>query len=225
MTEAWNSLPQIQLFTVISLAIALTGAAYSVVVLLKEDHKEEIDSATQNGPDLLKEVKRVDNKSNIKEAQNAYDQIVLWEKRWKRRLRFPGYVFCVFVFVITVCVISQRDPSQLEYKWFVFQIALGLILIIDISAVCCAHRAYKKIKDNNDNLESRNRTAQKNLQTAHRQTVLPTQRAKSVDYVDKSAHFFFCDFVRSLVACKTHSVLELASTRALPFYLLFALLK
>ncbi len=180
MTEAWNSLPEIQLFTVISIAIALTGAAYSIVVLLKEDHKEEIDTATKNAPDLLREVEGVDNKNNIEQAKKAYDEIISWEKKWKRRLRFPGYVFCVFVVVITVYVIIEMDPSQLQCKWLIFQITLGLILIIDIISLYLARKAYEKIKANKSILKSCNLTA-RDQQTQERLIREQQSNNQSVD--------------------------------------------
>jgi len=159
MTEAWNSLPEIQLFTVISLVIALTGAAYSVVLAFKEDHKAEIDTYTTNALTLLQGVERVHNESNLAEAQNAYKQIFHWEKWWKRWLRTPIWVFCIFVLSVTIYVLCQMDPSKLRCKWCIFQVALLAILIIDIFSLGRAHKACNKIKSNNDQLELCNRTA------------------------------------------------------------------
>ncbi len=127
-----GGIPEIGLFTVISLAIALTGAAYSVLLAFRDEYKVRIDSAIKNAPSLFGEIEDAPHERNYNKGDAAYKDFNKSIKKWKTRQLCPVIIFCLFVVVITIFVLLHKDPCNLQYPWWIFRISLSLVFVVDI---------------------------------------------------------------------------------------------
>lgn len=143
-----GGIPEIGLFTVISLAIALTGAAYSVLLSFRDEYKTKIDSAIKNAPNLVKEVRRgnLPHETNYKKGEAAYRGFNKSIQKWKIYQLCPVIIFCLFVVTITVFVLLHNDPCDLQYPWWIFRITLLVVFVVDIISLLLVWKTTKKVK-------------------------------------------------------------------------------
>jgi len=149
-----GGIPEIGLFTVISLAIALTGAAYSVILAFRDEYKAKIDSAIKNAPNLIKEVRRgnLPHETNYKKGEAAYKNFNKSIKNWKSYQLWPVIIFCFFVVAITIFVLLHKDPCDLQYPWWIFRITLSVVFVVDIISLLLVLKTTRKVKTYHDAL-------------------------------------------------------------------------
>lgn len=183
MTDGTVPAVEVQLFTAISLAIALTGGAYSMVIAIKDECKELVDQARDNADDFFEFIKGVNLKTdeNYQKGEIAHKQILKWSSPWKWFLRVPTISFCVFVLCLAVRVLFISNPTNLQCKWWIFQWSIGVLLVLDTSSLCLAYFcAYRKVKSSYQDLQSRYKTA-KDFQTTQKLTArnLPANQSRN----------------------------------------------
>ena len=149
-----GGIPEIGLFTVISLAIALTGAAYSVLLAFRDEYKAKIDSAIKNAPRLVKEVRRgnLPHETNYKNGEGAYKGFNKSIKKWKSYQLWPVIIFCFFVVAITIFVLLHKDPCDLQYPWWIFRIALFVVFVVDIISLWLVWKTRSNVETYHDAL-------------------------------------------------------------------------
>jgi hypothetical protein len=154
--EAAPTIPEIGLFTVISLALALTGAVYSVVLAFRGSQKEFIDSACKDVPASLEYIKAMEPSGNENRRQAEIDctGITKWAKWWRYFLQFPVIIFCVFITATSVLVLIHKDPFNLTYPWLWFRVAIFIIYIADVLTMVLAYISFRMIKHYDGRLSS-----------------------------------------------------------------------
>ena len=183
-----DTISEVTLFTIISLSMAVTGAAYYIILSLRDEYKEEVDTACESAPGLLAFVKGIHRQivENYKQAETAHKMIERWAKCWKRALRFPLLVFCLFVVGISILVVSQSDPSSQTHKWIVFRIIIGVIFLADVCSLFLAYISFRVVRHYYKRLNSAYLIARQteaevlkaNLKTERTQTA-PSDKSKS----------------------------------------------
>lgn len=162
IAEAGAGLPEIELFTVLSLVIALTGAVYYVILAIRDERKESIDTIIKAAPNLLLDIKRIHRSigKNYKNAILYHKKIIKLQATWKRSLRFPIWCFCLVILVIAAIVLWVDNPDNLTTKWLIFRILIGVILVVDAVSLLLAEWAYLRIKKFEGELQSSYQIAQ-----------------------------------------------------------------
>ena len=174
-----------ELFTFISLLIAITGTSYTAIEAAKKQYKSKAAKNYDAGKIAYEGVSlKVGGKEKVeKTTEKHYRRLNQANFCWKYSLPIPTVVFGIISFFLAIYVLFQNDPQNPTsvcsvniLSWGSFRLILGAVLIIDVAVAAVAFFAYRGIKNRVSQLSSALNIAAK---AAEKATLLELQNESS----------------------------------------------
>ena len=160
------------LFTVVSLVIAISGATYGAIAAIRSCWESEIREARETGRTLISSIHQTiqdtgKNKETklAKTAERSYAKLVLWLKWWDRAFFLPVFLFAIVAhgLAIVVCCRSWDGSVPSDCAWGFYKWLLLAMVTIDLLGIFLTAFAKRQIRKNQEDLNERQDIATEEL--------------------------------------------------------------